>query len=72
VNGRAEANDDEAVVAAAVMWTALTAIVLLFNALFFEIMQGIATFSLFVIPTAILWAQVISRMLRGRVKVKCP
>lgn len=72
MNGITEAKEDETVVAAAVVWTVPTIIVLLFNALFYEIMQGIATFSLFVLPTAILWVQAILRMLKGRAKVKWP
>jgi len=68
VNGVAEGNEDEAIVAAAIVWTVPTVVVLLFNALFYEIMQGIATFSLFVLPTATLWVQAILRMLRGRAR----
>jgi len=70
VNGVAEGNEGEAIVEAAILWTVPTVIVLLFNSIFYEIMQGIATFSLFVLPTAILWVQAILRMLRGRARGK--
>jgi len=70
VNGTAEANEEIAIVAAAIVWTVPTVIVLLFNVLFYEIMQGIATFSLFVLPTAILWIQAIHRMLEDRIRGK--
>ena len=68
MSGVAGGKDDGTVVAAAIVWTVPTVIVLLFNYLFFEIMQGIVTFSLFVLPTATLWVQAILRMLRGRVR----
>jgi len=72
VSGVAGGKDDGTVVAAAIVWTVPTVIVLLFNYLFFEIMQGIVTFSLFVLPTAILWIQAILCMLKGRATGKWP
>jgi hypothetical protein len=62
--GGAEAVDST-VLAAAIVWTVPTVFVLLFNALFFEVMQWVLTFALFVLPTAILWAQAIAHAMRG-------
>ena len=61
--GGAEAVDRTALVAA-IVWTVPTVFVLLFNALFFEVMQWVLTFALFVLPTAILWAQAIAHAMR--------
>lgn len=57
---------DETVLIAAIVWTIPTVLVLLFNALFSEIMQDIIAFSLFVLPTAILWVQVIADRYRPK------
>lgn len=57
---------DETVLIAAIVWTIPTVLVLLFNALFSEIMQDIVAFSLFVLPTAILWVQVIADRYRPK------
>lgn len=62
--GGAEEVADQSVLMAAIVWTVPTIFVLLFNALFFEIMQGIVAFSLFVLPTAVLWVQAIVQIMR--------
>jgi hypothetical protein len=63
--GSAEAVD-RTVLMAAMVWTVPTVFVLLFNALFFEIMQLVLTFAIFILPTAILWAQAIVHAMRKR------
>lgn len=63
---------DETILMAAVVWSVPTAIVLIFDALLFEVMQGVVVFSLFVLPTAILWSQVLMRKVVRRTRGQVP